>query len=157
MVQKHFAIYRFHEKFFIHLSYFVYIFPGYGGGHRGGHNYGGNRGGGRYDQDRRGDHPGSHANFGRRDRRDSDRRQHNSEEFKEPSAGKTPFYRYFPHFLPQIYRILPQTTLSLFATFIYTKEADILTICENFREIEFHFELDRDQFHENSLEIFNFV
>ena len=55
------------------------------------------------------------------------------------------------------YRILPQTTLSLFATFIYTKEADILTICENFREIEFHFELDRDQFHENSLEIFNFV
>jgi RNA recognition motif-containing protein len=59
---------------------------GYGGGHRGGHNYGGNRGGGRYDQDRRGDHPGSHANFGRRDRRDSDRRPHNSEEFKEPSA-----------------------------------------------------------------------
>ena len=67
----------------------VYNFPGYGGGHRGGHNYGGNRGGGRYDQDRRGDHPGSHANFGRRDRRDSDRRPHNSEEFKEPSAGKT--------------------------------------------------------------------
>ena len=125
----------------------LHFFPGYGGGHRGGHNYGGNRGGGRYDQDRRGDHPGSHANFGRRDRRDSDRRQHNSEEFKEPSAGKIALF----------YRILPQTILSLFATFIYTKEADILTICENFREIEFHFELDRDQFHENSLEIFNFV
>merc|ERR1712088_1225635 len=37
------------------------------GGHRGqSYNHGG-RGGGRYEQDRRGDQPGSHANFGRRD------------------------------------------------------------------------------------------
>ena len=41
----------------------------------GGHNYNhGGRGGGRYVQDHRGDQPGSHANFGRCDRRDSDRR-----------------------------------------------------------------------------------
>jgi len=62
----------------------------HGGEHRGGggHNY--NRGGNRYDDrrggDRGGDNPGSHANFGRRDRRDSDRRPPNSDEFREPTA-----------------------------------------------------------------------
>jgi len=62
----------------------------HGGEHRGGggHNY--NRGGNRYDDrrggDRGGDNPGSHANFGRRDRRDSDRRPPNESEFREPTA-----------------------------------------------------------------------
>lgn len=55
-----------------------------GYGHRGGRdNYNRGGGGGRYD-DRR-DHPGSHANFGRRDRRDSDRRPP-SDDFREPTA-----------------------------------------------------------------------
>jgi len=60
----------------------------HGGEHRGGggggHNY--NRGGNRYEDRRGGDNPGSHANFGRRDRRDSDRRPPNSDEFREPTA-----------------------------------------------------------------------
>jgi len=56
------------------------------GGHRGqSYNHGG-RGGGRYDQDRRGDQPGSHANFGRRDRRDSDRRPPPENDFREATA-----------------------------------------------------------------------
>lgn len=54
---------------------------GYRGG---GNNY--NRGGGRYDRGDRSDHPGSHANFSRRDRRDSDRRQPPSEDFREATA-----------------------------------------------------------------------
>ena len=73
-------------------KYFIIILiSGYHGGeHRGGggggHNY--NRGGNRYEDRRGGDNPGSHANFGRRDRRDSDRRPPNSDEFREPTAGK---------------------------------------------------------------------
>lgn len=61
---------------------------GYHGGERGGGGY--NRGGNRYEDrrggDRGGDNPGSHANFGRRDRRDSDRRPPDSNEFREPTA-----------------------------------------------------------------------
>ena len=62
---------------------------GHRGGDRGGRNYnrGGGEGGGRYEE-RRGDHPGSHANFGRRDRRDSDRRPPTDAEFREPTAGR---------------------------------------------------------------------
>jgi len=57
----------------------------------GGYDDGGRRGGGgggRYDRrdDRREDHPGSHANFGRRDRRDSDRRPPPENDFREPTA-----------------------------------------------------------------------
>lgn len=57
------------------------------GGHRGHNNYnqGGHRGG-RYDHQDRRDNPGSHANFGRRDRRDSDRRPPPDNDFKEPTA-----------------------------------------------------------------------
>ena len=36
-----------------------------------------------------------------------------------------------PHFLPQIYRILPQTSLSIFATLIYNEKADILMHLDN--------------------------
>merc|ERR1712008_321229 len=64
---------------------------------RGGHDDGGQRGGrpgydrgggggGRY-EDRGGrDQPGSHANFGRRDRRDSDRRPPPENDFREATA-----------------------------------------------------------------------
>lgn len=70
------------------------------GGHHGGHDRG-HRGGyddRRYDDgngyrgqnyNRRGgdrDHPGSHANFGRRDRRDSDRRPPPADDFREATA-----------------------------------------------------------------------
>lgn len=73
-------------------------------GHRGGHEDGGRRyedgghrggGGGGYNRYDRGDrggerrgegHPGSHANFGRRDRRDSDRRNPPADEFREATA-----------------------------------------------------------------------
>lgn len=65
---------------------------GYGSGNReqrGGYERGGGGGGNRGQfNERRGDQPGSHANFGmRRDRRDSDReRRPPPEEFKEPTA-----------------------------------------------------------------------
>merc|ERR1712204_7593 len=66
------------------------------GDRRGGHDDGGQRGGrpgydrggggGRY-EDRGGrDQPGSHANFGRRDRRDSDRRPPPENDFREATA-----------------------------------------------------------------------
>ena len=48
------------------------------------------RGGGHnnYNRDRRHDgEPGSHANFGRRDRRDSDRRPPQQEDLREATAG----------------------------------------------------------------------
>ena len=64
-------------------NFSIFVISGYRGG---GNNY--NRGGGRYDRGDRSDHPGSHANFSRRDRRDSDRRQPPSEDFREATAGK---------------------------------------------------------------------
>ena len=59
------------------------------GGHRGGrpgYDRGGN--GGRYEDRGSRDGPGSHANFGRRDRRDSDRRPPPENDFREATAGK---------------------------------------------------------------------
>ena len=84
------------------INIIIILISGYGGGrggeHRGGGGYdrGGDRDGGgrgRYEDRRGGDrggdgNPGSHANFGRRDRRDSDRRPPNESEFREPTAGK---------------------------------------------------------------------
>ena len=57
----------------------VVILRFFAGYHRGGGN--------NYNRDRRGDHPGSHANFGRRDRRDSDRRPPQQEDLREATAG----------------------------------------------------------------------
>merc|ERR1712083_1136061 len=53
-------------------------------GGRPGYDRGGN--GGRYEDRGNRDHPGSHANFGRRDRRDSDRRPPPENDFREATA-----------------------------------------------------------------------